>query len=108
MSRVGTPEADMMLTRSRSGESPSKCFGWMHSHDLVQQLADDREERETDPARHAHLNHARDGASEEARGPLVPHHLHGAIDGALVQFLGRLALHAGLDAILRLREHYGS
>mmetsp|Transcript_69152 Transcript_69152/g.144417 ORF Transcript_69152/g.144417 Transcript_69152/m.144417 type:complete len:344 (-) Transcript_69152:19-1050(-) len=77
-------------------------------HDLVQQLADHREEREADARSHADLNHSGDGAGEEGGGALVLQHLHGAVHGALVHLLGGLALHSGLDAVLRLSEDHGT
>merc|ERR1740121_3291463 len=95
------PSGRLRGTSLRGGEANS-------SHHLVQQLADDWEEGEADATGHAHLDHAWDGASEKAGGALSLHHLHGAIHGALVQLLGRLALHPGLDAILRLRQHHGA
>mmetsp|Transcript_8846 Transcript_8846/g.13050 ORF Transcript_8846/g.13050 Transcript_8846/m.13050 type:complete len:326 (+) Transcript_8846:271-1248(+) len=67
-------------------------------------LAEEGEDAEGDANIEGDTDHSRPGAGEEEGGALVLHDLHGAVHGALVQFLRLLALHSGLDGVLRHRD----
>mmetsp|Transcript_35983 Transcript_35983/g.77835 ORF Transcript_35983/g.77835 Transcript_35983/m.77835 type:complete len:211 (+) Transcript_35983:244-876(+) len=64
-------------------------------------LAEEGEDAEGDANIEGDTDHSRPGAGEEEGGALVLHDLHSAVHGALVQLLCLLALHSGLDGVLR-------